>query len=203
MNTDNTELSTTVHWLARQRRRLVVVCTTWFYLPVSSGEPVYFVTCGCSTHCYKSKIENATKILCRLRMFLAHLERKQLNCGPRLFFSHYIIIVIIMALQLFTGPWPFFSFLILYTVGRTPWTGISLSKGRYLHTEQHTQSKCTQYRYPYLEWDSNPRLQRSSERRHFMPYTARPLWSAFFSHDRDKLTHCFSNFGYFSSRDLR
>jgi hypothetical protein len=31
----------------------------------------------------------------------------------------------------------FFSFLILYTVGRTPWTWISPSQGRYLHTEQH------------------------------------------------------------------
>jgi hypothetical protein len=31
----------------------------------------------------------------------------------------------------------FFSFLILYTVDRTPWTGIGPSQGRYLHTEQH------------------------------------------------------------------
>jgi hypothetical protein len=28
-----------------------------------------------------------------------------------------------MALQPFVGPWPLFSFLILYTVGTTPWTG--------------------------------------------------------------------------------
>jgi hypothetical protein len=28
-----------------------------------------------------------------------------------------------MALQAFVGPWPLFGFLILYTVGRTPWTG--------------------------------------------------------------------------------
>jgi hypothetical protein len=28
-----------------------------------------------------------------------------------------------MALQPFFGPWPLFNFLILYTVGRTPWTG--------------------------------------------------------------------------------
>jgi hypothetical protein len=28
-----------------------------------------------------------------------------------------------MALQPFVGPWPLFSFLILYTVGRTPWAG--------------------------------------------------------------------------------
>jgi hypothetical protein len=32
-------------------------------------------------------------------------------------------IIIIVALQPFVGPWPLFSFLILYTVGRTPWTG--------------------------------------------------------------------------------
>jgi hypothetical protein len=28
-----------------------------------------------------------------------------------------------MALQPFVGPWPLFGFLILHTVGRTPWTG--------------------------------------------------------------------------------
>jgi hypothetical protein len=28
-----------------------------------------------------------------------------------------------MTLQTFVGPWPLFSFLIFYTVGRTPWTG--------------------------------------------------------------------------------
>jgi hypothetical protein len=43
-----------------------------------------------------------------------------------------IIIIIIMALQPFVGPWPFFfSFLILYTVGRTPWTGDQPSQGLY------------------------------------------------------------------------
>jgi hypothetical protein len=31
----------------------------------------------------------------------------------------------------------FISFLILYTVGMTPWTGDQPSQGRYLHTEQH------------------------------------------------------------------
>jgi hypothetical protein len=34
-----------------------------------------------------------------------------------------------------------FSFLIRYRVGRIPWTGISLSQGLYLHTEQHEQNK--------------------------------------------------------------
>jgi hypothetical protein len=34
------------------------------------------------------------------------------------------------------GSWPLFRFLNLYTVGRTPWRGISPSQGRNLHTEQ-------------------------------------------------------------------
>jgi hypothetical protein len=42
-----------------------------------------------------------------------------------------------MAAQPFGGPWPFFSLLIPYTVGRTPWWGISPSQGLYLHAEQH------------------------------------------------------------------
>jgi hypothetical protein len=37
----------------------------------------------------------------------------------------------------------FVSFLILYTVGRTPWTVISTSQGHYLHTKQ-TQNKRNQ-----------------------------------------------------------
>jgi hypothetical protein len=54
--------------------------------------------------------------------------------------------------------------------------GISPSQGLHLHTEQHkTQNKRTQYRHPCLEWDSNPRSQRSSEQKEFMPWTARPL----------------------------
>jgi hypothetical protein len=35
-------------------------------------------------------------------------------------------IVIAMALQPFIGPWSLFEFLILYTVGRTPWMGDQL-----------------------------------------------------------------------------
>jgi hypothetical protein len=50
-----------------------------------------------------------------------------------------------MVLQPFVGPWPlFFSLLILYTVGRTPRTGISPSQGLYLHTEQHKHRINTQ-----------------------------------------------------------
>jgi hypothetical protein len=62
----------------------------------------------------------------------------------------------------------FFRFLILYAVGRTPWTGISPSQGHYLHTEQH-RHRTNAHRYPWLKWDPKPRFQRSSERRQFMP----------------------------------
>jgi hypothetical protein len=67
----------------------------------------------------------------------------------------------------------FFSFWIPYTVGVSPWMGISPSQSRYLHTEQHKA-----HRQPCLEWDSNPRSQRSSERRQFMRNTERPRRSA-------------------------
>jgi hypothetical protein len=65
----------------------------------------------------------------------------------------------------------FFSFLILYIVGRTSWTEISRSQGRYLHTELH-KHRINAHRHPCLEWDSNPRSQCSSHC--IMHQTARP-----------------------------
>jgi hypothetical protein len=61
----------------------------------------------------------------------------------------------------------FFSFLILYTVGRTPWWGISSSQGCYLHMGQH-KHRINAHRHPCLEWDSNQLSQHSSGRRQFM-----------------------------------
>jgi hypothetical protein len=48
-----------------------------------------------------------------------------------------VIIIIVIALQPFGGPWLLFSFLVLYTVGRIPRTAISPSQGLDLRTEQH------------------------------------------------------------------
>jgi hypothetical protein len=48
----------------------------------------------------------------------------------------------------------FFSFLILYTVGRTLWTGV-----------QPVARPLSTHKRPCLEWDSNPLSQHSSERR--------------------------------------
>jgi hypothetical protein len=70
----------------------------------------------------------------------------------------------------------FFSLLILYTVGRTLWTGNQPVQGRYLHTEQHKHRTNT-HRHRCLEWNPNPRPQCWSGWRRFTPYTARPLWS--------------------------
>jgi hypothetical protein len=54
--------------------------------------------------------------------------------------------------------------------------GISPPQGCYLHRTTQTQNKC---KHPCLEWDSNPRSQCSSRRRHFMPQTTQPLWLAY------------------------
>jgi hypothetical protein len=64
-----------------------------------------------------------------------------------------------MALQPF-GPWTFFSFFILYTVGKTPSTG-----DQPVAKPLPAQSRINAQRHPCLEWDSNPRSQCSSRRR--------------------------------------
>jgi hypothetical protein len=64
------------------------------------------------------------------------------------------IIIIIMVLQPFLGPWQLFSVSWSYIqsvglLGR----GISQSQARYLHTEQH-KHRIKAHRHPCLEWDS-------------------------------------------------
>jgi hypothetical protein len=80
------------------------------------------------------------------------------------------------------GPGLFFSFVIFFTqtvglLGRV----ISPSQGRYLYTGQHRHRIDAHTPHTDIhtfEWDSNPRSQRSSAQRQFIPQTARPLWSA-------------------------
>jgi hypothetical protein len=70
-----------------------------------------------------------------------------------------------MALHPFVGPWPFFSFVFLYTVCRTPWTGDQpVSRPLPTRRTTQTQNKRTHI-HQCLEWDLNPRSQRSSRRR--------------------------------------
>jgi hypothetical protein len=66
-----------------------------------------------------------------------------------------------------------------YTVGTTPWRGDQpVARPLPTHRTTQTQNKRTQCRHPCLELDSKPRSQSTSERKQFMPQTARPLWSA-------------------------
>jgi hypothetical protein len=76
------------------------------------------------------------------------------------------------------GPGLFFSFVIFFLTQSVGLLGrvISPSQGPYLHTEQH-KHRINSHRHLCLEWDSNPRSQRSIERKQFVPQTARPLWS--------------------------
>jgi hypothetical protein len=94
--------------------------------------------------------------------------------------SMSFIYLFIIALEPLLELGRFISFLILYRVGRIPWTW-DQPVARPLPTDRttQTQNKLTQHRHPCLERDSNSRSQSSSEWRQFMPQTARTLWSAF------------------------
>jgi hypothetical protein len=59
-----------------------------------------------------------------------------------------------MALQPFVGPWPFFKFLILYTVGRTSWTGDQpVARPLPIHGTAQTQNKRTQTSMPRVGFE--------------------------------------------------
>jgi hypothetical protein len=56
-----------------------------------------------------------------------------------------------MTLQPYVGPWRLFSFLIPYTVGRTPWTGDQpVERPLPTHRTTQTQNKRTQTFMPRL-----------------------------------------------------
>jgi hypothetical protein len=59
-----------------------------------------------------------------------------------------------MAVQPFVGPWPLFSFLILYTVGRAPWTGDRpVSRPLLIHRTTQTQNKRTKTSVPRVGFE--------------------------------------------------
>jgi hypothetical protein len=71
-------------------------------------------------------------------------------------------IYLYMALQPFIGPWPS-SFLIFYTVGRTPWTGDQPDAGQLpAHRTAQKQNKHTQTSMPQVGFDPTfPVLERA------------------------------------------
>jgi hypothetical protein len=78
-------------------------------------------------------------------------------------------ICLCMALQPSVEPWPLLSFLIFYTVGRTPWMGDQpVARPLPTHRTTQTQNKRT-HTHPCFKWDSNPWSQWLSGRRQLMP----------------------------------
>jgi hypothetical protein len=61
------------------------------------------------------------------------------------------IMYLSMVLQPFLDLGRFFSFLIFYTVGRTPWMAISSSQGRYLNTGQQ-KHRINAHRHHASSW---------------------------------------------------
>jgi hypothetical protein len=69
-----------------------------------------------------------------------------------------------MALQPFVGPWTlFFTFAILYTIGRTPWTGEQpVARPLPAHRAAQTQNKRIQTSMPQVEFEPTiPVLERA------------------------------------------
>jgi hypothetical protein len=65
---------------------------------------------------------------------------------------HFCLSITTIYLWLYSpcGPWSLFRFVNLYTVCRTPWTGISPSQGRYVHTG-HDKHRINAHRHPLIE----------------------------------------------------
>jgi hypothetical protein len=68
-----------------------------------------------------------------------------------------------VALQPFVGPWPLFSFLILYTVGRTPWSEDQpIERPLPINRTTQTQNKCTQTSMPLVGFEpATPVFERA------------------------------------------
>jgi hypothetical protein len=111
-------------------------------------------------------------------MFAGSCERG--NETPASTTGYLIPVYLSIGLQPFVGHWPLFSFLISYTVCRTPWTGDQpVARPLPTHTGQHKHRINSNW-LPCLKWNSNPWSQCWSGRRQFMPQIARPTWSAHF-----------------------
>jgi hypothetical protein len=82
-----------------------------------------------------------------------------------------------MALQPFVGSSPLFGFLILCTVGKTPWMGDRpVVRPLPIHRTTKAQNKHTEIFMPRVRFESKIQLLVRVKR--FMPQTARPFWSA-------------------------
>jgi hypothetical protein len=86
----------------------------------------------------------------------------QINYPSIYLFIYPSIYLSIFGSQPFVGPWPLFSFLILYTVGRTPLTGDQpVARPLPIHRTE-TQNKCTQTTMPQMGFEpTTPLFERA------------------------------------------
>jgi hypothetical protein len=75
----------------------------------------------------------------------------------------YLPIYLSTALQPFVRPWPLFSFLIVYTFGRIPWTGDQLvARPLLIHRTTLTENKRTQTFMPRVGFEPTiPAFERA------------------------------------------
>jgi hypothetical protein len=111
------------------------------------------------------------------RNFLTSVIFFSHSCEPNLSrhqFRWLLCMNALIALRPLVGPWSRFQFLDLFiqSVGLLG-GGISPSRGRHLGTQDSTNTDA--HRHPCVKWVSNPRSQRSSERRQSAPHTALSL----------------------------
>jgi hypothetical protein len=126
--------SSDAFWLTARVRLLVISSTSWtqilsIYLSIylSTYPPTYLPT-------YLSIYLSIYLYIC-LSIYL------------------YICLSVCLSVCLspFAGPWPLFSFLIFYTVGRTPWTGDQrVAKPLPAHRKAQTQNKLIQTSMPWV-----------------------------------------------------
>jgi hypothetical protein len=96
-----------------------------------------------------------------------------------------------MALQPFVWPWPLFSFLILFTVGRTPWMrDQSVARPLPTHSAAQTQNKRTQTSIPPVGFEPTAPSEDS--------YCLRPR-----GHCDRRLIYCFTVLCFFLNATLR
>jgi uncharacterized SAM-binding protein YcdF (DUF218 family) len=81
---------------------------------------------------------------------------------------------IFLAVQLFVGPWPLFTFLILYTGGRTPWTGVQ-PVARHLPKHRTTQTQNKRIHTPNIHALSGFRTHNHCVRANEESSRLRPL----------------------------
>jgi hypothetical protein len=107
---------------------------------------------------------------CRNTVYLSIYLSLCLSVYLSICLSVCLSICLSVALQPSVGPWPLFSFLIVYAVGRNTWTGDQLvARPLCLHTEQH-KHRINAHTYIHPSSGIQPHdPQCSSGRRLLMP----------------------------------